>query len=272
MKTLYASDLDGTLLRSNETLSPYTCATINALVEKGMLFSYATARSYVTASRVTRELTARIPLIVYNGTFIIDNVTGKVLHAQAFDCDVCAVLDDLLSQEVYPIVYAMIDGKETFTYVDQCCTAGMRHFVDSRKDDPRKRPVDDASRLYDGAAFYITCVDEESKLKPLYQKYREICHCVYHVDIYTRTRWLEMMPKGATKANAIRHLQRMLECDRLVVFGDGKNDIEMFQIADVSCAMENGEQELKAVASSVIGSNDQDGVAQWLDEHVREEE
>ena len=49
MKTLYVSDLDGTLLRSDETLSTYTCDVINELVEKGMLFSYATARSYHTA-------------------------------------------------------------------------------------------------------------------------------------------------------------------------------------------------------------------------------
>lgn len=45
MTTLYVSDLDGTLLRSNQKTSAYTNRTINELVEKGMLFSYATARS-----------------------------------------------------------------------------------------------------------------------------------------------------------------------------------------------------------------------------------
>ena len=56
MKTLYLSDLDGTLLRSNERLSDYTIKTINQFVEKGGLFSYATARSLVTASTVTKGL------------------------------------------------------------------------------------------------------------------------------------------------------------------------------------------------------------------------
>ena len=46
MTTLYVSDLDGTLLNSNQTLSPFTIQTINQLVSDGMLFSYATARSY----------------------------------------------------------------------------------------------------------------------------------------------------------------------------------------------------------------------------------
>ena len=52
MKTLYVSDLDGTLLRKNETLSSYTIKIINALTSSGMLFSYATARSLNTAKKV----------------------------------------------------------------------------------------------------------------------------------------------------------------------------------------------------------------------------
>ena len=49
MSTLYVSDLDGTLLRSNETTSEYTNYVINSLVDKGMIFFYATARSLITA-------------------------------------------------------------------------------------------------------------------------------------------------------------------------------------------------------------------------------
>ena len=64
MTTLYVSDLDGTLLNSNQTLSPFTIQTINQLVSDGMLFSYATARSYQTAKKVTQGLQAPFPLIV----------------------------------------------------------------------------------------------------------------------------------------------------------------------------------------------------------------
>lgn len=45
MHTLYVSDLDGTLLRSNERISEYTNHVINSLTDRGMIFSYATARS-----------------------------------------------------------------------------------------------------------------------------------------------------------------------------------------------------------------------------------
>lgn len=79
MRTLYVSDLDGTLLQSNERTSDYTNRTINRLVKKGMLFSYATARSYQTSHKVTQGLEAKIPLIVYNGAMIVNNIDGAFL-------------------------------------------------------------------------------------------------------------------------------------------------------------------------------------------------
>ena len=66
MKTLYVTDLDGTLLRSDTRLSAYTVETINAMVAKGMIFTYATARSEQSAQRVCQGLDMRIPVIVYN--------------------------------------------------------------------------------------------------------------------------------------------------------------------------------------------------------------
>ena len=55
-RVLYVSDLDGTLLNTKDKISDYSVETINALVERGMLFTYATARSLVSASAVARGL------------------------------------------------------------------------------------------------------------------------------------------------------------------------------------------------------------------------
>ena len=61
---------------------------INKLTQSGMLFSYATARSYVTAKKVTKGLGAKIPLIVYNGAFVIDNLSEEVLISNFFPNDI----------------------------------------------------------------------------------------------------------------------------------------------------------------------------------------
>ena len=267
MADLYVSDLDGTLLRSDESISEYTGTVINELVEKGMLFSYATARSLITAKKVTGEINVRIPLIVYNGTFVIDNITEEILISNYFDKSVYVLLDDLFAKGIYPIVYAHIGGKESFSFVPELCTRGMRCFLDTRKGDVRTNEVNSTGKLKQGDIFYITCIDTPEKLRPLYEKYREKYHCVYHTDIYSKEQWLELMPREASKANAIRQLKARLGCERLIVFGDGKNDIDMFQMADESHAVENAHDDLKQYATDIILSNDEDGVAKWLLEH-----
>ena len=83
-KTLYVTDLDGTLLDSDQRVSPFSCSVINDLVTHGMTFSYATARSMITARKATVGLNAQMPLIVYNGTFVIVNATGKRLISNTF--------------------------------------------------------------------------------------------------------------------------------------------------------------------------------------------
>ena len=77
------------------------------------------------------------------------------------------------------------------------------------------------------------------------------------------------MPIKASKANAILQLKELLGCDRLVVFGDGVNDLDMFRVADEAYAVENAVPELKAAATAVIGANDEDGVARWLSRNWR---
>ncbi len=264
MKTLYVSDLDGTLLRSDARTSDFTNRTINELTERGVLFSYATARSYLTASKAAAGLTARIPLITYNGALVLDNVSHEILFSSFFaPHDAEELLSDLLEHGVFPIVYCY-DGQEHFSYLKKEINQKTEAFIATRKNDIRNRPVSHREKLFAGEVFYFTCIDEEEKLRPLYERYQNRFHCFLQPDIYSGDCFFEVIPKEASKANAVLRLKKILRADRLVVFGDGENDIDMFEIADESYAVANAAQKLKEIATAVIGSNDGDSVARWI--------
>lgn len=140
MKTLYVSDLDKTLLRSSQTTSEFTNCIINQLVSDGMIFSFASARSYVTMKKVAAGIDVRIPLIVYNGVFIVENGTGRILMSNSLpDAEKSVV--DLTENEIYPIVYSYIDGEEKFSYIPDRSSVPLREFLNTRKDDVRNDPI-----------------------------------------------------------------------------------------------------------------------------------
>lgn len=261
-KILYVSDLDGTLLRNDQTLSNFTLTTINSLTSQGMLFSYATARSYATASIVTKGLRENIPVIVYNGTFILENGTKKQLLSNAFaKTDAVRILYELSEGGIFPIVYAFIDGEEKFSYIKHSTTDG---FINTRHGDGRDRTVNTVSELEVGDIFHFTCIDSPQKLLPLYEKLKDEFPCVYYREMYSGEWWLEIQPKAATKASAVLELKKLLGCDKIICFGDGKNDLSMFEVADECYAVENADEKLKNAATAVIGKNENDGVAKWL--------
>lgn len=93
--------------------------------------------------------------------------------------------------------------------------------------------------------------------------------CTLQQELYRLEYWCEIMPKKATKANAIQKIKELWNCDRVVSFGDAVNDIPMFLISDEYYAVENAVEELKQMATGIIGSNDADGVAVWLEGNVK---
>jgi Cof subfamily protein (haloacid dehalogenase superfamily) len=273
MTTLYLSDLDGTLLGPDQRLSPRTTDVVTRFVHSGARFSYATARSLVTAEKVTEGLPLDLPAIVYNGVFIVRSAPRQVLHFSGFSgADALYLRETLTELGVRPIVYALIDGIEKFSFATVGACAGMTSFLDSRLGDARRRPVDDLSALYDGDVFYVTCIGDGSELEPVRDRFMADPRftTIYQRDIYSGAPWCELMPAAASKAAAALRLKDLLGCDRLVSFGDGANDLALFAVSDECYAVENAVPELRAVATSVIGGNDDDGVARWLESRLAE--
>ena len=270
MKTLYASDLDGTLLDPDQKITPFTASVIEELVRQGGCFCYATARSLITARKATQGLDCPFPLILHNGVFIRDNKDGSYLLKKLFDKkSILPLIDMIISKGLYPIVYSIINGEEKFSFISEKLTPEQSFFVSTRgSDDPRVRSVKTLEELVEGDIFYLSYLGTKEQIAPLDEKCEGYGIHLFQRDTYDEFYWLEIMPDGATKANAAGELAKLLGCERIVAFGDGLNDMELFRAADEAYAVDNACDELKAAADGVIGSNDSDGVAKWLSENV----
>ena len=138
MKTLYVSDLDGTLLNSNIELSDYTVRTINSLIEKGMNFTFATARSLNSSRGITNNLKLNLPVIVYNGAFIMDKESGRIISSTTFtDIEKRFVIEKIKKHKLSPLVYSFIGDRECVSYDRNKVNEGIRLYLDSRKGDKR---------------------------------------------------------------------------------------------------------------------------------------
>ena len=268
-KILYVSDLDATLLRNDKTISPYTLNALNSLMERGVLFTYATARSYVSAREVIGSLVPNVPSIIYNGTFLRNNDTGEQKLLYRFkNGDGEKILNEIMSHGIYPLVYAYVDGRECFSYVKDKLSVGTLEFVNEHQNDERANPVCE-NDLKRGEIFHFVCIEPEEALRPIYDKLKGDFQCVLYKEQYSDRWWLEVHPPEATKANAIVRLATELGVDKIVCFGDGVNDISMFEIASESYAVANACEELKKIATGVIADNESDGVAKWLVENAK---
>ncbi len=270
-RILYVTDLDGTLLNRQDSINPFSIQTINDLVDRGMIFTYATARSLVSASKVTVGLSTNIPIIAYNGAFIIHPATGDILSKEDFNEEERAKVREVLIQyNISPMVYSFINGIEKVSWIPENENEGVKRYLSIRQGDKRFRAVHDIESLYEGEMFYFTCIGEKDELLPLYDifskdhRYR----CTMQQELYRPEYWCEIMPAKASKKNAIQKLKELWNCDKVVSFGDAINDIPMFEISDECYAVENAVDELKAHATGIIESNDNDGVAKWLLEHA----
>ena len=269
-QTLFVTDLDGTLMKNDKSISDYTIHTINRLIDCGLHFTYATARSIHSSSRVTSGINVNIPVITKNGTILADPKTKELIEIAKFKRETIEKLRKLLGGDKIDGFVTSIQGEQYFmTYLaDSEYSAGFQNYLDEHNGDRRLRAVHDYDRLFSGEDCYITIIGDKEKLDPVYDRVKlsDEWVCVYQKDTYRSEYWLEICPEEATKAYAIKKICELCDCDKIVVFGDSLNDISMFEAADEAYAVENAMCELKDKATGIILSNEEDGVARWLEE------
>lgn len=265
IKNLFISDLDGTLLNSDGVLTEDTKNIIKHITKNGEKFTFATARPFPVAKKIATDLEIEYPVIVYNGAFAVDFINNKILISNYFEEETNQYLKKIFKQYNFlPNVFSFVEDVERVFIVPNVYN---KYYRESRKDDKRIKLVNSWNELYCGNIFSYLCMGSKEELQPIYEKLKkdDRVYCVFQEELYNKDEyWLNIHPKEATKAKSALKLKELLGCDRIVSFGDGINDIELFKISDACYAVENAETELKKIATGIIESNDNDGVAKWL--------
>ena len=273
-RTLYVSDLDRTLLTSASSVSEASVTMLNAALEAGALFTYATARSHLSSRRVTAALRLNLPVITYGGTLTVQPQSGEHLDLRLLDQ---AAVESSLQQgnshpTAEPILHTFEDGHEWLRWRPTRMTAGVTAFLAARPNDPRLRPITANDPLNSAAVFYIAIIGENLALvnvrHALLPALANAAHFLSEDSTTPGLDWLEFHHEEGTKAKAIERVMMHLGANRLVVFGDNNNDLPMFRIADESYAVSNAIPAVLAAATGVIGSNDNDAVARWVTDDV----
>lgn len=272
MKTLFVTDLDGTLLTKEERVSAYSVERINRLLDAGMLFTFATARSASSALRAVAGLRIGIPAILYNGGLIYNYATSETLHAVLFEEDWKRYVLSVLSERgIAAVIFGAVEGRERLVWNTSCETDGIRRYLYRRRGDDRLVPAHSERELLEGYIFYFKCIGPREQLESAWNvlKYDERFICIFHQETYQNDFWMEISPREATKANGVTFLKDRLGCDRVVCFGDTSNDSDMFDVCDEKYAVMNADAWLKEKSTGVIGYCEEDGVAKWLEANYR---
>ena len=205
-KTLYISDLDGTLMRNNEQLSEYAVTEINKLVEKGMPFTYATARSIESARVIAGELKLKLPVVTRNGAVLADNSTGKHLQKSVFTKEEVELLKTMIPElPSIGFVSCFIDDIMIRTYMSAEHTEGLQGYIDYYENDPSMKRAENLDEMFCGTPGYVTIIGDKERIEPVYERVREYkgWESLFQKDTYRDEYWLEICPQNCTKAKSI---------------------------------------------------------------------
>lgn len=271
-KTLFISDLDGTLLNSEARVSDASVSMLNEAISYGASVSVATARTPSTVSFLLKDINFTLPLVLMTGSAVWDIRTRRYLSHKVFDRETARkVVQTVISHDLPAFIYRIENDIIHITH-NGPLSKEEKNFVDERLNSPFKRfhlrndgvPVlpDD---LNDMILVYsmqpgtegMLCYDEICKIGD--------CNPIFYHDIYgVDNGILEVFSKDATKAKAMEWLKRHSGAERVVAFGDNINDIPMLRAADVAVVVDNAVDEVKEIADVVIGDNNDDSVARFI--------
>ncbi|MDQ0153859.1 Cof-type HAD-IIB family hydrolase [Robertmurraya andreesenii] len=262
-KHLIALDLDGTLLTDDKKISPTTKKVLKKAQENGHVVMIATGRPFRSSEVYYNELGLNTPIVNFNGAFVHHpRQKSWGLHHAPLDISVAKdVVEACQSYQFHNIIAEVMDDVY-FHYHDQklldVFSMGNPHITTG---DLRKFLTDSPTSML--------IHTEEQHLKTIRSHLSEV-----HAELIDHRSWaapwhvIEIIRHGLNKAVGIQKVADYVNIpkERIIAFGDEDNDLEMIEYAGHGIAMGNAIDELKTLANDITQTNEEDGVAIYLNE------
>lgn len=264
---LFVTDLDGTLLEPDASLNPDTTRRINALTKQGVNITYATARTVRSVSCILADIDfsqSGAPVALMNGVLLRDMRENRYVSAAEIDPGTAqTVLECLTNLGASPFVYSLdeehpVNGDPLVTCYREIANEPMRRFYEERVTRYGK-PFLKINRADDipGRIIYFCTIAGEALIKRAAHALDEIpgIRLTYYRDSYDPTTWyLEAFSPDASKKHAVEQLRQLTGARKIIAFGDNRNDIPMFEAADIAVAVSTAVDEAKSAADEITAS------------------
>lgn len=257
-------DFDGTIYRSDHTISQATKDAVKRYVEAGGKFVISTGRLFSAIYPKTQELGLDGEVIVYQGAGIYDINTKQQIFGQFFNREdavkALKYIEALGADNYVPLVYIndICHAQSKNEYVDEfvkICNISYKttqiplsEYVAKCKDKPVKVLVLMQGELCDG---FVEKGEKDFEGLAFMRSHRFV---------------VEIITKGINKGLAISWLCKKygISTDEAIAIGDSENDIAMIKTAGLGVAMGNAMPKVKQIADFIADTNDSDGVAKVI--------
>jgi Cof subfamily protein (haloacid dehalogenase superfamily) len=272
-KSLFVSDLDGTLLNSNGKLSDFSRDNLKRLLEAGLNFTVASARAINEIKPVLGDIPIKLPVIAINGAYLSDYSTGRHLIINSLEKSIAeAIFDIIRKANLWPFV-CTFNGTDDRLYYQTLSHPAMHWYRQAilALNDQRLRETVNLAGVFNETVISLAVMGDKEPVgqvaQTLDEQFPGRLENFYFENPYSPGFWwLTIHDKKACKSIALRELLNMtgFKREQLTVFGDHINDIRMFELAGRAVAVENADERTKAAADEIIGTNDDDSIVKYL--------
>jgi len=245
---MIVSDLDGTLLRSDQTVSEETIRVLNDCKALGHQMIFSTARAPRDAYKYLPEVFKDEIVSCYNGALVLNN-GYEVLYHKGISKSAILEIIQLAQQHQLGNVYVEIEDNLYTNTISNAVVEWSCQIVDFHTLD------------FEEALKVVIILEDEVDAGFLLKLPTE-CHAI----LTDQNKLCQIMHKDVSKFNSIKYASEFLdlECKEIIAFGDDYNDVEVLRNSDVGVAMDNATDAVKSVANFITLSNDEEGVASFL--------